>query len=264
MRIVKDEIEIKAYGVTRGLRICLPPSYDDNADKKYPVLYMQDGQNLFEASGAFGGQYWHIVEEMQALYESSGFEAIVVGIDNGGENRFEEYSPWECEVIRSIFLGGIGGHGEAYADFTALELKPYIDSNYRTLPSKESTAIAGSSMGGVISLYTGIRHSGIFGSIGAFSVASWSARQDMAQFLNAADVSPNQRIFLSVGTDEGHLPQIPDLAQQYLDCYHEIQQILRGKGANMLCILDEGGKHNEAYWQKLFPKFIQHSFKEQP
>src|SRR5262245_44761431 len=147
-------------GNRRTLYVHLPPSYD-TAGRRYPVLYMQDGQNLFDEPLSYAGE-WRVDETMAALSDE-GIEAIVVGIQNMGARRIDEYSPFRDRRLRK------GGRGDQYLSFVARTVKPLIDRDFRTLPERATTGILGSSMGGLISLYAFFACPEVFGFAGAMS-----------------------------------------------------------------------------------------------
>lgn len=153
-RLIIQEIYMKELDRKRNIRILLPLDYYENKDKRYPVIYMHDGQNLFDHSLSYSGHSWEVKETLDKLQSRGEIEGyIVVGIDNNseGHKRLDEYSPWENEEIEKLLNRGIkkgaGGEGEAYAEFIVNTLKPYIDENFRTLKDRQNTIIAGSSMG---------------------------------------------------------------------------------------------------------------------
>ena len=147
----------------RRIWIYLPEGYA-SSNKKYPVLYMHDGQNLFdEATGPFGE--WGVDEALDTLGPHHK-ELIVVGIDNGAEKRLNEYSPYDMEKYGK-------GEGDQYVDFLVKTLKPFIDKHYRTKKDDDNTFIAGSSMGGLISFYAILKYPKVFGAAGVFSPAFW-------------------------------------------------------------------------------------------
>ena len=149
---------------TRRIRVLLPLDYDETS-LDYPVLYMHDGQNLFSDQESFAGE-WEIDEAM-ALFESEGYSgAIIVAIDNGGSLRIDEYTPYPHPVYG-------GGEGETYVEDLVNSLKPAIDDEYRTLPEREYTGIMGSSLGGLISFYAGMKYQDIFSKVGVFSPSFW-------------------------------------------------------------------------------------------
>jgi predicted alpha/beta superfamily hydrolase len=150
----------------RDILVYLPPSYESES-RRYPVLYLHDGQNLFDAATSFAGE-WQVDETMEALSEE-GLEAVVVGIPNAGAARLDEYSPFHEENYG-------GGLGDQYLAFITQAVKPLIDTDYRTLPGREHTGIMGSSMGGLISLYAFFRHPEVFGFAGALSPSFWFAK----------------------------------------------------------------------------------------
>lgn len=257
-RMVVHEVEFKQMNTQKVIRVLLPDSYDKDSETTYPVLYMQDGQNLIDGISTFCEQSWRIDVTLDRCAGTPYGEFIVVGIDNAGEYRFDEYSPWKCKALDPS-VKNIGGKGSEYADFLVDTVVPFIGKTYRVQNDREHTAIAGSSMGGVISLYTGVRYSEVFGAIGAFSTASWTAQEEMFTFLEQSDISMQQKFFLSVGTNEGHIEQMGNLADCYVNDFHKIKEILTNKGVpndHMLAILDEGASHREQYWSKLFPQFV--------
>ncbi len=265
-KVLIDKLYTPQLGYDKTLRIVLPDDYHQNSDKRYPVLYMHDGQSLFEKQAAFGGVGWDMLKALEQFKAKTGQGIILVGIDNNGLQRFTEYSPWECTILKQAGIcdpSDTGGKGHLYAEFLANTLKPYIDDKYRTLKDKQNTAILGSSMGGVISLFCGITNSSLYGTVGAFSTACWTAYDEMKRFLEQSDIDPTQKFFLSVGTNEGHAPQITDLAQRYLDGYSMITKTLAGKGVssdNIHSVIDEGAEHNELCWQRLIPPFLKFAF----
>src|SRR5688572_27604222 len=159
----------------RDIYVYLPPSYATSG-RRYPVIYMHDGQNLFEPSLSFAGD-WQVDETMEAL-SRQGVEAIVAGVPNMGVRRCNEYSPFG------------DGCGDAYLAFLADTLKPLIDDVLRTLPGREHTGIVGSSMGGLISLYAAVRRPEVFGFMGALSPSLWYAGRAIFEVVRDAPRSP--------------------------------------------------------------------------
>ncbi len=152
---------------TRTLRIYLPPSYV-TSDRRYPVIYMHDGQNLFDAASSFAGE-WGVDETLDALARTHRFEAIVVGIDNGGDKRMNELNAWPHREFGAA-------EGAQYLAFVVDVVKPHIDQHYRTEPDRGSTAIIGSSMGGLASHYAIQARPDVFGMAGVLSPSYWVAR----------------------------------------------------------------------------------------
>ncbi len=226
-------------GIVRDIKVYLPPSYAEGADR-YPVLYMHDGQNLFDQATAFADE-WGVDETMEAL-ANDGIEAIVVGIPNAGQGRLDEYSPFNDPEYG-------GGRGEDYLAFIVYTLKPYIDASFRTLPEREHTALIGSSLGGLISLYGFFRHRDTFGLAAALSPALWFAHRAIFPAIESVEVDtatsapPLGRIYLDVGTAEG---------EETIAHARDMAELLRDKGyrddENLRYVEAPDGQHNEASW----------------
>ncbi|HEV2147542.1 MAG TPA: alpha/beta hydrolase-fold protein [Longimicrobiaceae bacterium] len=219
----------------RDILVYLPPSYGDG-DRRYPVLYMHDGQNLFDEATSFGAE-WGVDKTLEAGAEH-GLEAIVVGIPNMGAARLDEYSPW-VEPRHEA-----GGSGDAYLDFIVQTLKPAVDRDFRTLPDRESTGIAGSSMGGLISLYAFFRHPDTFGFAGVMSPALWFGGRKIYGFVEEAPFVPG-KLYLDVGTQEGaaELADVRRLRDLLVAKGYE-------KGRNFLYVVEMGGAHEERAWAR--------------
>lgn len=178
--------------------VYLPPGYEENTGQRYPVMYLQDGQNLFDDATAFGGAEWHVDETVEALIGSGTLAPmIVVGIYNAGEHRIDEYTP---AVDKSIQRGG---KAKLYGKMLVEELKPFIDTQYRTKPEPASTGLGGSSLGGLVTLYLGIRYPHVFGKLAVISPSIWWAKRSILRFVDRLKYKNAQRIWLDVGTDEG-------------------------------------------------------------
>ena len=180
----------------RDIIVWLPPSYYNAVDKKYPVLYMHDGRNLFDPSTSFSGVDWGVDEAMSSgIKNGSLIEAIVVGIDNTPD-RMSEYTPFPDPKHK-------GGNGENYVRFLVDELKPFIDSRFRTLADVANTHIGGSSLGGLISLYAGISRPDVFGTIIAMSPSIWWSNGKIIDWVLSHDLSTrNGKIWMDMGTEE--------------------------------------------------------------
>lgn len=221
----------------RDLHVYIPPSYD-RTDHRYPVVYMQDGQNLFDEALAFAGAW--MVDDSLDILSRVGLEAIVVGVPNLGEQRFDEYSPF-----RDARHGG--GAGETYVRFIAETAKPLIDRQFRTLAAREHTGIVGSSMGGLISLYAFFARPDTFGFAGIMSPALWFAGRKIFQYVDEAPFVPGS-VYLDIGTAEG-----PDA----LENARAMQSLLIRKGyvqeSTLLYVEDPGARHQEAAWTRRLP-----------
>ncbi|MGZ8851484.1 MAG: alpha/beta hydrolase, partial [Thermoanaerobaculia bacterium] len=186
-----ENFESKILGNTRSLAIYLPPGYDERADRRYPVLYMQDGQNLFDPALAFGGIPWRIGEAAdQAIGNRDADPMIIVGIDNMGTARIDEYTPTGDES-----KGG-GGRADHYCRMLVEEIKPVIDAGFRTLPDAEHTAIGGSSLGGLLSLYLALRRPDIFRRAAVMSPSLWWDRRMILREVEHLGEGDRPRIWL--------------------------------------------------------------------
>jgi len=222
----------------RRIWIYLPPSYK-NTGKRYPVLYMHDGQNLFDVKTSGYGE-WGIDEILDSLNNGSAKQMIVVGIDHGGDDRLKEYNPYNSQYGKA--------EGKAYADFLVKTLKPYIDKNYHTLRDTKHTAIAGSSMGGLISMYALAKYPKIFGSAGIFSPAFWLAPNIYADVAELLPKSASNKIYFVAGAQEskGMLPNMERLFKQLNP---------EGKNKNIVLTEKQDGKHSEWFWHREFVDF---------
>ncbi|MBK9746977.1 MAG: alpha/beta hydrolase [Chloroflexi bacterium] len=217
--------------VQRDVIVYLPPSYHD-ADTRYPVVYMQDGQNLFDAGTAFGGQEWHVDETMEQL-ATEGIEAIIVAPYHGGEKRIQEYNPFP-HVWR--------GKGQLYLDWLRDTLKPLIDRDFRTLPEREHTGILGSSMGGLISMYAFFHRSETFGFAGVMSPAFWIGSGAIYASLQDAPYVDG-KIYLDNGTRETSARRMNALLikKGYNPC------------GNLLYVVEQDAEHTESAWARRMP-----------
>jgi len=179
---------------TRAIDVYLPASYAVDGRRRFPVVYMHDGQNLSDPSTAFGGRTWQLESALGAL-AARGIEAIVVGVHNAGRSRIGEYSPYRDPRQA-------GGRGERYVGFLEETLKPRIDARYRASRARETTALAGSSMGGLISVYAFFREASIFGGAVVMSPSIWFGARRILEFVEAARYVRG-RLYLDVGTEEG-------------------------------------------------------------
>ncbi|QOW11964.1 alpha/beta hydrolase [Kaistella flava (ex Peng et al. 2021)] len=238
VKVLSENFYIPQLKTSRRIWIYLPPDYS-TSNKKYPVIYMQDAQNLFNDATSFSGE-WKVDETLNQLFAEGNRDAIVVGIENGGAERLNEYSPWKNEKYG-------GGKGDAYTEFLAKTLKSYIDKNYRTLPQAKNTALIGSSMGGLISFYAGLKYPEKFGKLGVFSPSFWYDFKDLNLFVseNSKNLTPTKFYFLS-GTKE---------SENMVSDIQKIIPILIKKGvpeSNIKTKFDEDGTHSESYWSREF------------
>lgn len=185
-------------GNEREVTVYMPAGYDEREEVRYPVLYMQDGQNLFDPQRAYvPGNHWRLREAADAaIGERTARPMIIVGIDHAGPARIDEYTP-----VRDRKHKG-GGRAAAYARFLIEELKPAIDARFRTLPDAENTAIGGSSLGGLVSLFLALRHPDVFRGVAAMSPSVWWGDRAILGEVEAFD-GPPPRMWLDVGGREG-------------------------------------------------------------
>jgi predicted alpha/beta superfamily hydrolase/uncharacterized protein involved in tolerance to divalent cations len=254
--MVRREVWSPQLRNARDLLVYLPPSYDGLL-RRYPVIYMHDGQNLFDEVTSYAGE-WHADEVMEAL-ASEEIEAIVVGVPNAGERRMAEYGPFPDKDLPDPQAG-------EYLRFLAETVKPEIDRSFRTLPGRKHTAVIGSSMGGLVSLYAFFSMPEVFGLCGAMSPALLVGRRAMAPWVMAAP-SPPGRIYVDVGTREGvGLVRKRDrqrkLSQRYLDEVRSLVDGLRAKGyadgASLWYAEDRGAVHHESAWAARLPDALRY------
>jgi predicted alpha/beta superfamily hydrolase len=230
----------------RDLIVYLPPGYDERPDRRFPVLYLHDGQNLFDGATSFiPGMDWHVGQTAdQCIYEGRVEPLIIVGMYNT-KARIREYTPTQVPKLG-------GGRADRYAKFLIEEVKPFIEREYRARGGEETTGIGGSSLGGLVSLYLGLKLPHIFGKIAALSPSVWWNQRVMLRFAEAAEVFPHPRIWLDIGTREG--PRIVQDVEQFRD-------VLLQKGWRLEQDLHyervEGAEHNEAAWAQRVGPFLQ-------
>jgi metallo-beta-lactamase class B len=221
---------------TRRIWIYLPEGYE-KTKKEYPVMYMHDGQNIFDEYTAGFGE-WGVDECLDSLINAGKQACIVVGIDNGPK-RLNEYNPYQFRDFGD-------GEGDRYLDFIVQTLKPFIDKKYRTLSSKENTIIAGSSMGGLISYYAMIKQPQVFGKAGVFSPAFWTGPA-INSLTDSLAAKVNGKFFFYIGGQEG---------ETYVNDMLAIEELLGEKsGAMIYSVVDDEGMHNEKAWRKWFAEF---------
>jgi predicted alpha/beta superfamily hydrolase len=218
---------------TRPVSVLLPPSYDKESERRYPVLYAQDGQNLFSERTGFMGKEWQLDETLQKMWAEKRLpEIIVVGIGNNGANRMTEYMP--------------GSGGDKYVKFLTSELKPFIDNRFRTMKDAKNTAIMGSSMGGIISLWAAVTRSDVFAQAAGLSPSLQYAEAFESRL--GGGWKPPIRAYMDMGTAEMPGPQ----GRQLADTLEIVRNRLKGagwdEGKDFVANVIEGGEHNEAAW----------------
>jgi len=220
----------------RRIWLYFPPDYETSG-LNYPVLYMHDGQNLFDAFTAFAGE-WEVDETLNSLATQGYQVPLVVGIDNGGGNRLSEYTPWSNPDYG-------GGDGEKYIQFIVETLKPYIDQHYRTLPDRSNTALMGSSLGGLISHFGGLAYQDVFSKAGLFSPSYWYS-DSIWSFTSQTGKQDDMRFYQLCGTNES-AGEVGEMQQ--------MNDSLVSTGFTQNNIFNKvvsGGQHNEKLWREAF------------
>jgi predicted alpha/beta superfamily hydrolase len=249
------EVKMTPLDRTRMVRVYLPEDYY-KTEKRYQVLYMHDGQNLYKDEDAGYGMSWGISDYL----DQSNLDMIVVGIDcNDGHKRLDEYSPWESSEMRKVFapeLDGIGGEGKKYIDYLVHELKPMIDEKYRTL--RDETSMAGSSMGGLISTYAACTYPEVFKRIASLSSAYWFNQEEIEQLIKESDLRSIEKFYLDIGTDEssGTID-----SKRYIESSESIYTLLKEKVNDVKFVIAEGAVHNELAWRERIPAIFDYLYK---
>ena len=254
-RIWLHELRSRIFRNTRLVRVWLPPDYNGSGTKRYPVLYLNDGQNLFEAATAFAGVHWQVGEAAERLIgEAKIPPLIIVGIDNTGKNRLREYVPY-----RSFDPRILGPQGKHYPDFLLREVMPMIESHYAVAKGPEHTGLGGSSLGGLITLYTQLASPGVFGRLLIESPSLFVANRKILEECRRFRDWPF-RVYLAMGTREvGN----PEKDEKVVEDFRELGRILRsaGMGAQRLKLrIEEGAPHSEGAWAVRFPEALEFLF----
>lgn len=226
---------------TRGVWVYVPPTYVENRAARFPVLYMHDAQNLFSRDLAFMGNEWKVDETLDAgAGDGSIREVIVVGVENTTA-RITELTP-------SVDPSYGGGKLPQYLTMVTDEIKPMVDAAYRTLPGRETTAIMGSSLGGLASAYAGVVRADVFGLVGEMSPSTWwDGRMILGQVGSMASKPARPaRVYVDCGDDQDGLEDTKDLAARY-------ESVGYTKGKDFAYVVQPGAKHNEIYWAQRLP-----------
>jgi len=247
----------RIFRSSRFLRVWLPPQYDDseNAGRRYPVLYLNDGQNLFEPSTSFTGVEWQVDETADRLIRDGQIPPmIIVGIDNAQKDRFREYMPH-----RSLNPMMLRVQGNRYPDFVLKEVMPFVARSYRVATGPENTGLGGSSLGALIALYTAAVHPGWFGRLLLESPSLWASNRQMIRESRAIGQWPD-RIFLATGTQEGGRE---DRDRSMVDDVQELANIFQRAGLDdrrLHLLIDDGATHHESAWARRFPEALSFLF----
>jgi predicted alpha/beta superfamily hydrolase len=234
----------------RTLIVYVPGIYDRRPDLRFPVLYMQDGQNLFDPGTSFiQGVYWRMGETADRLIGEGAIQPLViVGIYNTGKRRLREYTPSKDRKVG-------GGGADRYGRMLTREIKPFVESQYRILPGVANTGIGGSSLGALLTLYLGLRYRQIFGKMAVLSPSVWWNQRWILNYVAKARVEPRPQIWLDAGT---------------LESAHEIEDLRRLRdamiargwqvGRDLAYGEVQGGKHDEAAWAQRVDPFLRFLF----
>ena len=243
VQLISDEFKIPQLNKIRKIWALLPHDYD-NSSESYPVMYLQDAQNLFNETAEFGN--WEIDKKLAVMSEYKIGKIIIIAVEHAEEDRIKEYN------VGKTVLGK--GQGKKYIRFVTDTLKPYVDSNFRTKKEREFTGIGGSSMGGLISIFSGLRNPETFGKLMIFSPSLWVVPELKidAKKVNTADT----KIYLYAGGDESkimieHVKKFQDdlISNQFIEDKSQIN-----------LSINRQGKHSETYWSDEFPKAIEWLF----
>jgi predicted alpha/beta superfamily hydrolase len=241
---------VSSSGLTpRDILVYLPPNYEIET-RDYPVLYMHDGQNIFDDLTAYAGEWG--VDESAEILAARGLPCIIVGIPNGGEARLDEYGPWEDERLKQHSVAGQGGRALEYLAFLLGNVKPLVDSSFRSSRLRSQTGISGSSMGGLVSLWAALEARETFGFCAALSSSFWLGGK-LESFV-AARVSPELRIYMDVGGKESNVKAQANL---YLKSNRKMRDLLESQGYDLVYLEDPNGLHNEADWRRRFPAALE-------
>ncbi len=251
------EFRSRVFRNTRFLRVWLPPGYDDaqNAGRFYPVFYLNDGQNLFESSTAFGGVEWQVDETADRLIREGAVPPMIfVGMDNTGKNRLREYMPYRS--MQPMMMRVQGRH---YPDFLMKEVMPFVEQTYRVATGPENTGLGGSSLGALIALYTAMVRPGVIGHLLLESPSLWASGRQAIRESRSVRIWP-ERIFLGVGTAEAGSAE---RSRSVVDDVRELAAVIRRavlSESRLRLLIKDGAGHNEAAWAERFPEALRFLF----
>jgi predicted alpha/beta superfamily hydrolase len=255
------EFSSRTFRNRRFLRVWLPPGYDDaaNAGQRYPILYLNDGQNLFEPSTSFTGVDWQVDETADRLIREGVVPPMIVaGIDNAGKDRIREYMPY-----RSMQPMIMRVQGSRYPQFLIKEVMPFMAQHYRVATGPENTGLGGSSLGALIALYTAIARPEVFGRLLLESPSLWASNRQLIKVSRPVRFWP-ERIFLAIGTAEAGQK---DRDRSAVDDVREMAAIFRRARLDdqrLAVTIEEGATHHESAWARRFPAALSFLFGRHP
>ena len=261
LEMKEHHLKVPYTGKNRRIRVLLPKGYAEDLDRSYPVVYMNDGQNVFYSGESFSGHSWKVIPAIKRNPDMP--RMIIVGIDNDNDGRMNEYAPWKFSNAPLLSFGlTLGGLGSEYADFFIKVVKPFIDKTYRTKPEREYTAMIGSSLGANIAQYIGLEHKDKVGALGIFSSANWLNKVEFDRYI-AKHKLENQKVYIEVGTNEGDDTDreltYGNIKQSYISttldyCRQLIEAGLSTKDIKLNVVAD--GEHSEECWAKYLPECL--------
>lgn len=243
VQLISDEFKIPQLNKTRKIWALLPHDYDNSGDR-YPVMYLQDAQNLFNESAECGN--WGIDKKLAVMSEYKIGKIIIIAIEHAEEDRIKEYN------VGKTILGK--GQGKKYIRFMTDTLKPYIDSNFRTKKEREFTGIGGSSMGGLISIFSGLRNPEVYGNLMIFSPSLWVGPE--LKIKTEKTETADTKIYLYAGDDESKkmVEHVKKFQEDLIS-----KEFIKNKSSINISIIGQG-MHNETYWSDEFPKALEWLF----
>ncbi len=251
------EFRSRIFRNTRFLRVWLPPGYDntEHSERFYPALYLNDGQNLFEASASFTGVEWQVDETADRLIREGAVPPmIVVGLDNAGKDRLREYMPH-----RSMHPVMLRVQGRRYPDFLTKEVMPFVERTYRVATSPENTGLGGSSLGALIALYTAMARPGVFGRLLLESPSLWASNRQAIKESRTVRIWP-ERIYLAAGSAEAGSAERD---RTVVDDVRELAAIMRRavlSEKRLRLVIKDGAGHSEGAWAERFPEALRFLF----
>ena len=254
------ELKVPYTGKLRRVRVLLPKNYETDTDRRYPVVYFHDGQNVFYSKEAYVGHSWKVIPAIKRNPDIS--RMIVVAIDNDGLQRMNEYSAWKYKESNIPGMQ-FGGKGIEYGEFVMEVVKPFIDQEYRTLADREHTAMIGSSLGGNITQFLGLEYQDQIGCLGVFSSANWLHQEAFDRYIERKKLYADQRIYIYVGTEEADdtdkTLMAGNIKQAYIDSslryYHDVIQ--QGVALENIAIrIQSGAIHHEEAWAENLPECL--------
>jgi len=246
VHVLAQRLAMPGLARERSLRLYLPPSYESSSTRRYPVIYMHDAQNLFDEATSSYGSEWGVDETMDEFARTRGFEAIVVGIDHGGDERIHELSPWTNPKYGAA-------QGEQYMAFVVDTVKPFIDAHYRTMPDREHTALAGSSLGGLMTHYALLAYPQVFGKAAIFSPSYWYSNEVYTQTA-AHPWRPDTRVYVYIGGQEGEESEA-DVERMLPLLLPPCDPACRPRPQLTYHVVPQA-RHDERAWRAEFPRAI--------